>query len=46
MKKFKDTAVGKMILDRWKGKNMETYFEEKNKEFHEKLKREVGSFKK
>lgn len=41
MKKFKDTLVAKIITERWKGKDVETYFEEKNKLFIEKLKKEV-----
>jgi hypothetical protein len=45
MKKFKDSIVSKIITERWKGKDMETYFEEKNKLFIEKLKKEVGSKK-
>lgn len=45
MKKFKDTLVAKIITERWKGKDVETYFEEKNKLFIEKLKKEVGSKK-
>lgn len=42
MKKFKDTLVAKIITERWKGKDMEIYFKEKNKAFLEKLKKEVG----
>lgn len=42
MVKFENTKTGKSILDRWRGKDMETYFREKNKAFIEKLKKEVG----
>lgn len=42
MQKFEDTKAGKLIFDRWRGKDMETYFREKNKAFIEKLKKEVG----
>lgn len=45
MKRFEDTLVAKVITERWKGKDMETYFEEKNKIFFEKLKKEVESKK-
>jgi hypothetical protein len=41
MVKFKDTKVFKMLAERWKGRDMETYFIEKNKTYHERLKKEV-----
>tara|TARA_B110000977_G_scaffold64714_1_gene88119 strand:+ start:597 stop:728 length:132 start_codon:yes stop_codon:yes gene_type:complete len=41
MKKFKDTKVAKILKERWAGKDMETYFIEKNKVFIERLKNEV-----
>jgi hypothetical protein len=44
MEKFKDTKVFKMLAERWKGRDMETYFIEKNKAYYEKLKKEVKNF--
>jgi len=41
MIKFKDTKVAKILKERWAGKDMETYFIEKNKGFIERLKNEV-----
>ena len=41
MKQFKDTKVAKILKERWGGKDMETYFIERNKEFIAKLKTEV-----
>jgi hypothetical protein len=41
MKQFKDTKVAKILKKRWAGKDMETYFIEKNKEFITRLKTEV-----
>ena len=41
MKQFKDTKVAKILKERWAGKDMETYFIEKNKEFITRLKTEV-----
>ena len=41
MLKFKDTKVFQIIKERWGGKDMETYFVQKNKEFIEKLKKEI-----
>lgn len=41
MKNFKDTLVFKILMERWKGKDMEAYFIEKNKEFIERLKKET-----
>jgi hypothetical protein len=41
MKKFKDTQVFKHIKKNWKGKDMEKYFIEKNKQFIERLKQET-----
>jgi len=41
MENFKDSTTYKIIVERWKGKDMEIYFEEKNKEFHNRLKEEV-----
>ena len=41
MVKFKDTKVAKMLKARWAGKDMESYFIEKNKKFIERLKNEV-----
>jgi hypothetical protein len=41
MEKFENTLVFKILKERWSGKDMETYFEEKNKEFHKKLKRDL-----
>ncbi len=42
MIRFKDTKVAKILTERWKGKDMETYFIEKNKAFHKKLKEEMS----
>tara|TARA_R110000796_G_scaffold121470_1_gene235756 strand:+ start:337 stop:468 length:132 start_codon:yes stop_codon:yes gene_type:complete len=41
MKEFKDTSVAKIIKKRWEGKDMETYFEDKSKDFLEKLKKDL-----
>ena len=35
--KFKDTKVFKLLVERWKGKDMEKYFIEKNEAFHKNL---------
>lgn len=39
MKPFNETKVFQILKERWAGKDMETYFIEKNKEFIEKLKK-------
>lgn len=41
MKQFKDSKVFQFLKERWAGKDMETYFIQKNKEFIERLKNEV-----
>jgi hypothetical protein len=41
MKPFNETKVFQILKERWAGKDMETYFIEKNKEFIEKLKKEL-----
>jgi hypothetical protein len=41
MKPFNKTKVFQILKERWAGKDMETYFIEKNKEFIEKLKNEL-----
>ena len=41
MKRFKDTKVFQILKERWAGKDMETYFIQKNEEFIERLKNEV-----
>jgi hypothetical protein len=41
MVRFKDTKVFQLLKERWAGKDMETYFIQKNKEFSERLKKEV-----
>lgn len=43
---FKDTKVFQLLKERWAGKDMETYFIQKNKEFIERLKKEVKNKKK
>ena len=40
MIRFKDTKVWQILKERWTGKDMETYFIQKNKEFIERLKNE------
>ena len=42
IKEFKDTKVATILKERWAGKDMETYFIEKNKEFIARLKIEVN----
>ena len=37
MIRFKDTKVFQILKERWAGKDMETYFIQKNKEFMDKL---------
>jgi hypothetical protein len=41
MKPFKETKVFQILKERWKDKDMEIYFIEKNKEFIERLKKEL-----
>jgi hypothetical protein len=41
IKKFEESKVFQIIKERWAGKDMETYFIQKNKEFIERLKNEV-----
>ena len=41
MKPFNETKVFQILKERWSGKDMETYFIEKNKEFIQKLKKEL-----
>jgi hypothetical protein len=41
MKKFTESKVFKILKDRWAGKDMEKYFEEKSKAYFEKLKKEL-----
>ncbi len=38
---FKDTNVAKKLIFRWKGKDMEKYFEDKAKEFLVRLIKET-----
>ena len=38
---FRNSKVFKMLKARWAGKDMETYFIEKNKAFHERLIKEM-----
>jgi hypothetical protein len=41
MKQFKDSKVFQILKERWSGKDMEVYFEDKGKEYLEKLRREL-----
>ena len=41
MKKFTDSLVFKILKKRWKGKDMEKYFIDKNKAFIKKLKKDL-----
>lgn len=41
MKPFNETKVFQILKERWAGKDMEVYFEEKGKKFFEKLKKEL-----
>lgn len=38
MVRFKDTKASQILKKRWAGKDMETYFIQKSKEFIERLK--------
>ena len=40
-KDFTKTKCFQTLMDRWRGKDMEAYFEEKNKAFHEKLRKDL-----
>ena len=46
MKKFTETKTYQIIKERWVGKDMEKYFEEKGKAYFEKLKKELTKKKK
>lgn len=39
--KFTDSLVFKILAERWRGKDMEKYFIDKNKAFIKKLKKEL-----
>ena len=41
MKNFKDTLTAKLIRERWSGKDMEEYFENKSKNYLKKLKKDL-----
>jgi len=41
MMDFKDSLVFKILKERWKGKDMEKYFVDKNKAYIKKLKKEL-----
>lgn len=41
MMDFKDSLVFKILAERWKGKDMEKYFVDKNKAYIKKLKKEL-----
>jgi hypothetical protein len=41
MTQFKNSKVFQILKKRWSGKDMEVYFEDKSKEYLEKLKREL-----
>jgi len=42
MTQFKDSKVFQILKDRWAGKNMETYFLQKNKEFWKALMKDLN----
>jgi hypothetical protein len=46
MIKFTETKTYEIIKERWAGKDMEKYFEEKGKAYFEKLKKELTKKKK
>lgn len=46
MIKFTETKTYEIIKERWAGKDMEKYFEEKGKAHFEKLKKELTKKKK
>ena len=39
--KFEDSLVFKILAERWRGKDMEKYFIDKNKAYIKKLKKEL-----
>ena len=41
MIKFTESKTFQYIVNRWKDKDMEKYFVDKNKAFHKKLKKEI-----
>jgi hypothetical protein len=41
MKQFKNNKVFKILKDRWQGKDMEAYFEDKGNAYFNKLKKEL-----